>query len=90
MSVLAPPDMVSGLRFLLEQAPMLYAPDNRMNAVHAVTQFAYIHPATFGRMMQLAVVDKPSYVITPSPTKWVMTTLMPKGRVIYTPNAMPR
>jgi hypothetical protein len=90
MNIVAPPDMVAGLRFLLEQAPMLNAPTDLMGAAHAVTPFAYIHPDTFGMMLRMHVVDKPSYRIAPSPTAWIMTTLMPRGRVIYTPNKMPR
>ena len=90
--------MVKQLRFLLSQAPMLDAPENLSRAAHSVTKFAYIHPKTFGKLTGSPsgaalqydkVTSRPYFFVRPSPTKWVVTTLMPEKVVIYTPNPMP-
>ena len=80
------------LRFLLSQAPMIDAPADLFNAGRAVTKFAYVHPKTFAAFTKGAYAPKSSapYVqISPSRTKWVMTTLMPEKVVIYTSNPLP-
>lgn len=80
------------LRFLLSQAPMLDAPTDLGAAAHSVTKFAYVHPKTFATFTKGAYSPKSSapYVqIRPSPTKWIITTLMPEGVVIYTSNPLP-
>ena len=76
------------LRFLLNRAPMLNAPDDLRSAAHAVTAFAYIHPKTAAKYGN--VDGRKSFHIPPSPTEWVLTELMPEGRVVFTPNEMPR
>lgn len=88
--------LVKQLRFLLSQAPMLDAPLDAFSAGRAVTKFAYIHPKTFSKFYFVPIVlfpktrAFPAYVLVPpSPTRWVVTTLMPEGRVLYTPNALP-
>ena len=78
--------------FLLSQAPMMDAPDSLERAAHSVTRFAYVHPKTFAKFTRGAYSPKtgaPYVQIRPSPTKWVLTTLMPEDRVIYTPNPIP-
>ena len=80
------------LRFLLSQAPMIDAPADLFNAGRAVTKFAYVHPKTFAAFTKGAYAPKSSapYVqISPSRTKWVITTLMPEKVVIYTSNPLP-
>jgi hypothetical protein len=88
--------LVDQLRFLLEQAPMIDAPIELSRAAHSVTKYAYVHPITFAKFTNDGasasrdqVNPRPYFLIRPSPTRWVVTTLMPKGRVIFTPNAMP-
>ena len=79
---------ITQLRFLLNQAPMLIAPDDRLRAAHAITPYAYIHPKTFETLSGVSK-NVPYFKFPPSPTKWVWTELVPEGRVIYTPNEMP-
>ena len=83
------------LAFLLEQAPMQNAPEDRRRAACAVTRFAYIHPETYYKFTGWSPSSKDRKVpigfrfFPPSPTTWVLTFLMPQGRVIYSPNPMP-
>jgi len=84
------------LRFLLNQAPMLNAPENIERAAHAVTKFAYAQPATFRNIIGWDPVtflhegrSSPPLRIAPSPTEWILTNLVPLGRVIYSPNLIP-
>lgn len=80
------------LKFLLSQAPMIDAPTDRFNAARAVTKYAYIHPTTLAKLATYTCTIKhgqPWITLAPSPTRWISTTLMPEGRVIYTPNAIP-
>lgn len=52
--------------------------------------YAYIHPITFASISNGRVPVTQGYILVPhSPTKWIVTTLMPVGRVIFSPNAMP-
>jgi len=78
--------------FLLSQAPMQNAPENAFLAALAVTKYAYIHPMTLAKLLQvppvLGNIAPPTWGFAPSPTRWVATPLMPKGCVIYTPNRM--
>ena len=85
------------IQFLLDQAPMQNAPANLMLAAHAVTKYAYVHPNTyckftnwrFGALDRTRGVELQSRLISPSPTQWILTSLMPEGRVIFTPNEIP-
>ena len=80
------------ISFLLSQAPMLDAPDGLERAAHSVTKFAYVHPRTFAKFTRGAyspLTSAPYVRIRPSGTKWVLTTMMPEDRVIYTPNPIP-
>lgn len=81
---------INVLEFLLSQAPMIDAPTSLFQAEHAVKKFAYIHPKTLAKIMMNTFPNKAPYVILyPSPTRWVCTTLMPEGRVIYSSNTVP-
>jgi hypothetical protein len=80
------------LRFLLSQAPMIDAPQELSRAAHSVTKFAYVHPKTLAAFTRGAYSpqgSEPFIRIRPSPTKWVMTSLMPENVVIYSQNPMP-
>lgn len=81
------------LVFLLSQAPIRTAPADLREAAHSVTKYAYINRKTFRHATREVFASErwtePYYTIAPSPTKWVMTDLMPVGTVIYSPNAMP-
>jgi hypothetical protein len=84
--------IIEQLRFLLEQAPMLdtaqFTDFTRMQASRAA--YAYLHPITFASISNGRVPVTSGFTLIPhSPTHWVVTTLMPVGRVIFTPNAMP-
>jgi len=82
----------SQLKFLLSQALMIDAPTDRFNASLATTRFAYIHPKTLAKASGGDCIIKhttPYVLLSPSPTRWVSTSLMPEGRVIYTPNPLP-
>jgi hypothetical protein len=83
---------ITQLRFLLNSAPMMDAPTERERILASRSPFAYVHPKTFASMLQKARISGParSFNIFPgSPTKWVLTSCMPEGRVIYSPLAIP-
>ena len=75
------------LKFLLSQCPMITAPAKRSAAASVRSPYAYIHPKTFAKYS----TDSVSFYgrVLGSPTKWVMTTAIPEGCVIYSPNTMP-
>ena len=79
------------LKFLLSQAPLIQGP----TADHirsSRSPFAYVHPKTLAAASAGACTIKhgaPFVQFPGSPTRWVSTTLMPEGNVIYTPNALP-
>jgi hypothetical protein len=77
--------LLTGQRcFLLEQAPMLDMVWDRSRLVSQIVRYGYVHPATWGefrgknadRGVQLSA-DNSYYTLPPSPTKWVLTNLMP-------------
>jgi hypothetical protein len=78
---------VSQLKFLLSQAPMHMAPEDRFRATQSSAPFAYIHPKTFVQYQERPV--RAYGKVVGSKTKWVMTSLMPEGHVIYSPNPIP-
>ena len=89
---------INDQRFLLNEAPMQNTPEDILRASCAVTSFAYAHPSTAVRMglvpsgSSMKNPDTPwvlPVVLIPSRTRWVFTSLMPEGRVIFTPNRMP-
>ena len=80
------------LKFLLSQAPMVdFVPQlERVKASRA--KYAYVHPKTIACMSRYATqanLCTPFVLFAGSPTKWIVTSLMPEDRVIYTPNPMP-
>jgi hypothetical protein len=84
--------LIKQLSFLLEQAPMMdvaqFSDFTRLQDSRA--PYAYIHPSTFAQITNGRVPVKGAVTVIPrSPTRWVVTSLMPVGRVIFTPNAMP-
>lgn len=81
--------LVKQLEFLLDQAPMLDCPQTRDRCEYAVTTYAYIHPDTLYAIVGNSVPLAQGVRIGRSPTKWINTPLMPKYRVIFTPNLMP-
>jgi hypothetical protein len=83
---------IKQLKFLLASAPMMEMPSAALEARAAVgasiAPFAYIHPKTMAKITFEPV--KGSFMIFPgSPTKWVLTSLMPERRVIFSPLAIP-
>lgn len=83
---------IAVLQFLLSQAPMIDAPRDKWNAARATTRFAYIHPKTLAAIASGECTirhGKPYVVLSPSQTRWVSTSLIPEGRVIYSPNPVP-
>ena len=80
--------------FLLEQAPMVETRDFDAGRLRSmVTKYAYIHPKTFHGILDIGpkyVVPKyPFRLSLQSPTLWVLTELMPFGRVILSSNLIP-
>jgi hypothetical protein len=80
------------LRFLLDQAPMIDAPTGEDGECRArlrasSSNFAYVHPKTLSRW-----VETPATTVLKFPgskTKYVLTSLMPEGRIIYSQTALP-
>lgn len=84
---------VKQLKFILNQAPMIDAPRGDDRAVRVVlnksrSPFAYIHPKT---MASFSWGQAPNriYVFPGSPTKWVLCSAVPEGRVLYSPLQIP-
>lgn len=84
------------LKFLLDQAPMINVPAKGTDNGELASRFAasratyaYVHPKTFARLAPWW--DKVSLLVkfAGSPTKWVLTELMPEERVIYAATPMP-
>jgi hypothetical protein len=69
------------------------APSQRDRVLASRAPFAYIHPITFaGILFFMRYTSGPELSVTifpGSPTKWVVTSLMPTGRVIYSPLQIP-
>jgi hypothetical protein len=84
---------IKQLKFLLAIAPMIDAPtkyDARMWFARAQAPFGYIHPKTMAHYAH--PMDKTPHgmaLVPGSPTKWVLTSLMPEGRVILSPLPAP-
>ena len=82
------------VKFLLSQAPVIQPTLDLLR--RSITPFAYIHPKTFDILTTpyRGVSGKDSgnrwvCTISPSPTRFVLTDLMPEGGVIFSPNAIP-
>lgn len=82
----------SQVLFLLTQAPIMDAPTT-MPFAGVGAKFVYIHPATFSKLMRTSLdfgVLKTSVCSHgPKSSRWVLTPLLPEGRVIYSANQMP-
>lgn len=84
---------VDQLKFLLAVAPTIDAPnprDARSVFLGSRSPFAYIHPKTMAQYG--TALDKVPHgvVVKPgSPTRWVLLSLVPEGRVIYSSLAIP-
>jgi hypothetical protein len=83
--------IIDQLKFLLSQAPMMDASQffndfSRLQASRA--PYAYVHPSTFAQMTN-GRVPTGSDTIPRSPTRWIVSTLMPVGLILFSPNAMP-
>ena len=81
------------LKFLLAQAPMLDAPvatdpTGRQRLAASRSQFAYIHPKTLAPFTW-GLPPKTVYCFGVSPTKYVLLSLIPEGRVLYSPFQLP-
>jgi len=84
---------ITQLKFLLASAPMIDAP-KPLDAAgwfrRSVTSFGYIHPRTMAQYRSSTGSILHGFMILPgSPTKWILTSLMPEGRVIFSPLAIP-
>jgi hypothetical protein len=75
------------LRFLLGQAPMIDAPTEYERLVASQSKFAYIHPKTIAKYV--SKLSKPFLKFGGSPTIYIITSLMPEGFIIYSPNLLP-
>lgn len=84
---------VAQLKFLLSQAPMIDAPTSRDRFATSRTPFAYIHPKTLAKNSPDAACNithgRLVIRVPGSPTNYVVTSLMPENRIIYTPNPIP-
>jgi hypothetical protein len=84
---------IKQLKFLLASAPMMDAPtiyDSQEWFKRVSTSFGYMHPVTMAQYSNpMDKVRHGMIIISGSPTKWVMTSLMPKGRVILSPLPIP-
>lgn len=83
---------ITQLSFLLSSAPMIDAPRERDRVLASRSPYAYIHPKTFSAVSRFATFSQPLdgstvFKFGGSPTIWVLTSLMPQDRVIYSPTA---
>jgi hypothetical protein len=83
---------IAQLKFLLASAPMIEIPAGFIHAREFVKRagatFAYVNPRTMA-MITYEPLQKYFMVFPGSKTKWVLTSLMPEQRVIFTPLAIP-
>lgn len=80
------------LKFLLSQAPMLDVGLKPDWFSTARAPYALVNPKTIAPFTRYSLQKKTiaPYVMFPgSNTQWVVTSLMPEGRVIFTPNPLP-
>jgi len=83
---------INQLKFLLASAPMTDAPTDRERLTATRSSFAYINPKTMADLLtKLFLRREPrEFMVFPgSPTKWVLLSTMPEGRVIYSPLPIP-
>ena len=89
-------DWAYQFEFLLSQAPMIDAPTDKARLEASRTAYAYISPETFRSFAkfsseaQCAISHGRSWFTAPSsPTRYVITKLMPDSRIIYSSNPIP-
>jgi hypothetical protein len=83
---------IAQLKFLLASAPMIDAPSDLIRLQCLRVPFAYVHPKTMAGMLpkMYSTRSPRGFMIFPgSPTKWVLVSLMPEGRVIFSPLPIP-
>lgn len=84
---------IKQLKFLLSQSPMIDFQPAPERFMASRSPYAYIHPITLAQASSTAacaVGHGRGYLQFPgSPTKWVFLSLMPRDRVIYSPNPIP-
>lgn len=84
---------IKQLKFLLSQSPMIDFQPDPERFTTSRTLYAYVHPITLAKASSsasCAVGHGRGYIRFPgSPTKWILTSLMPQNRVIYSPNPIP-
>lgn len=78
---------ISQLKFLLASAPMMDAPDGDFDMSRINVPFVYIHPKTLAKLE--TTCGKLPVRVRGAKTKWVPISLMPEGRVIYSPLPIP-
>ncbi len=83
---------IKQLKFLLAGAPMIDVPETAVEAREwarrARSPFAYIHPKTMAKIT-FEPVKGAFIILRGAATKWVLTSLMPERRVIFSPLAIP-
>jgi hypothetical protein len=84
---------IDQLKFLLASAPMTVAPvvsdpGSRTRLMGARTKFAYIHPKTISGFTW-GMPPKRAIKFPGSPTLWLLTSLMPEGRIIFSDLPIP-
>ena len=78
---------ISQLKFLLANAPMMDAPGGDFDMSRINIPFVYIHPKTLAKLQ--TTCGKLPVRVQGAKSKWVPTSLMPEGRVIYSIRPMP-
>ena len=80
--------VIRQLKFLLANAPMMNAPDKYLASDwfrRVTTPFGYIHPKTMGQFRSESLTPRGVWLgFAGSPTKWVLTSLMPEGTILLT------
>lgn len=81
---------IKQLKFLLASAPMIDVPthDSMEFLRRAGARFGYIHPKTMAKISFQPVLHY-TIMFPGSKTLWVLTSLMPEGRVLFSSIALP-
>ena len=77
--------LIRQLKFLLAMAPMMNAPsksDADLWFPRVSTPYGYMHPKTLAQYSTLSLKIHGFIQFEKSPTKWVLTSLMPEGTVL--------
>ena len=86
---------IQQLRFIVESAPMLAIPeDGPMGTAidrlrKSVVPYAFIHPESWVKLTNYSLDSRKFWRLGNSPTKWILTELMPKERMLLTQELMP-